>query len=411
MKDYLRVMSLNLWGLGFNISQDREARVRALGEAFSQLEADLFTLQEVWLESDQKYLIRQAEGAGLLYSHSFRSGIIGSGLVILSRYRIMEAQFRPYRLRSRPELLTQGDYYAFKGAAVARLATPYGPIDCYNTHAIAQYAPDYQDELAAQRAANMYELGQFVNQYSHSTPAIVTGDFNVNPHQLGYRLLLGLTGLVDCYDALHPDDPSITFSLDNPYNSNYREPERIDYICVRSGGRLGLTPQAAGVTLKQRPDYPYKPYSDHYAVQVDFDIELLMNQHPLPPREAAEELPLLQEFAKCLQTGLEQAMARKQRHLLHVGAALALSLALNPGRAALQVEALRRLGRSWLAALALIYALLRAGLYGLMQAEEISALKALLAEVRLRNVALQISERSEKNEKEDKPNALERPQL
>lgn len=395
-KATLRVISLNMWGLGLNISQDREDRIRALGEALAGLEADIIALQEVWLERDQKYLIRQAEGAGLKYSHYFRSGTLGSGLLMLSRYPITEALFRPYRLRSRPELLTQGDYYAFKGVAVLRLNTPYGLIDCYNTHAIAQYAPDYQDELAAQRAGNMYELAQFVRDYSHSTPAIVTGDFNVNPHQLGYRLLLGLTGLVDSYDALHPDDPSITFGLDNPYNSNYREPERIDYVCARSGGRVYLTPQAAQITLKQRPDYPYKPYSDHYAVQVDFGIELHMHQLPAFVPDPAEELRLLQAFSKTLQTGLDQAMGRKQKHVLYGVGGLILSLLLNPRRPLPHDDWFRRTGRSWVAVLALVYAILRAGLYFLTQAEEIQALKAVLAELRWRTLTLQSAQQQAK---------------
>lgn len=385
----LRAISLNMWGLGMGISADREQRMRALGEAFPTLGADIIGLQEIWLESDQKYLLRQAQNAGLEHGHYFRSGVIGSGVMTLSRFPILEAHFQAYRLSSRPEYHTQGDYYAGKGMGLVRLQTPYGDLDVYNTHAIAQYAPDYQDDLAGLRASNMYEAANFIQHFSHHNPAIVLGDFNVNPHQLGYQLLCTLANLTDCYEVIYPNDLSITFSLDNPYNSNYREPERIDYVCVRDGVNIALTPIQAEVTLKRQPDYPYKPYSDHYGVQAD--IEISHHELPRPQASASEMERVLDLFYKELVNALDQTMSRRNNYRWRmmsgfgVGVLSHLRLQTHPRHA-------HTLFYLFGAIIGLVIGIFYLLLSNIFIPQEIQALRAMANEVRLKMITLKRSQ-------------------
>jgi sphingomyelin phosphodiesterase 2 len=376
--NHLRILSLNIWGLGFHLSQDREQRVRALGDAIHRLQADLIGFQEVWVEADQKYLVRQAAAAGLHYSHYFRSGVAGSGLLTLSRFPIVETAFHAYRLKGRADTL-EGDFYAGKGIGLTRIQTPQGIIDFYNTHAVAQYAPDYQDQYAGSRTANMYEAATFINAHSPFNPVIAVGDFNVSPHQPGYRLICTLANLTDCYEALHPDDASITFSLDNPYNRHYREPERIDYICIRNSHDLALRPLSTEITLKHQPEYPYKPYSDHYAMQAELTIEKASDPPPAPSEDTLREL--LEGLAGELQIALDQAFRRREQHrflgLLAFGIGLLTSA--DSGRSIL---------RTLIGALLLHFAVLQTVFLLLFLPEEIQNLKALSREVRVKIIAI-----------------------
>lgn len=376
MTQSLRVISLNVWGIP-RFSQDREVRLRALADALPTLQADVIGLQEVWAATDQQFLTRQAYNAGLTFAHYYRSGVMGSGLLTLSRYPIQEVGFYPYRMRSRPELLTQGDFWAGKGIGLARLQTPFGLLDFYNTHAVAQYAPDYQDDLAATRAANMWDAANFITAHSQYHPAVLVGDLNVNPHQVGYHILMTLASLTDGYDFVHPDDPSITFSLENPYNRHYRAPERIDYVCLRDGQAQQVIPHNAEIILQHQPDYPYKPYSDHYGVQVDFEVKPASHApHHSTPAELRTALELL---LKEVQKGLDEAVHRSQRWRWQALIALGLSLLLNPRR-----QAAYGLARAWGALAALGGALLGASLAGVFVAEEIQHLRAISSEIRAR---------------------------
>lgn len=380
MTHQLSIMSLNLWGIP-RISQDREPRLRAFADLLPSLQVDMIGLQEVWAEADQKFLIRQAHQAGLTFAHYYRSGVMGSGLLTLSRYPIQEVAFYAYRMRSRPELIMQGDFWAGKGIGLARIQTPSGIVDFYNTHAVAQYAPDYQDDLSATRAANMWDAIGFINAQSQLHPAVVVGDFNISPHQPTYPALLTLANLTDCYDCLHPDDPSITFSLDNPYNRNYREPERIDYVFLRDGQTCSLIPQQAEITLKHQTDYPYKPYSDHYAVQVR--IEVAEATPSTPSNQIPKVRAALEVLLKEVQKGLDQAIMRSQTHRWQAFLALIVSIALNPRRHR-DEDMTRHLLRSWGAVLALNMALYSGLLHGLFVAEEIQQLRATISEIRIK---------------------------
>lgn len=386
----LRVITLNLWDLGWGLSSDREQRVKAFCEVLPGLGADLVGLQEVWVESDQKAIAGQAAAAGLGYTHAFHSGMMGSGLMILSRFPILDVAFHAFRLRSRPEKVHRGDYYAGKGIAVARLQTPFGLLDFYTLHSLAQYAPDYQDEYAGHRSAQLYEAANFINAYSQLTPLIVTGDFNVSPRHLGYRLMTKLAGLTDCYESLHPNDPSITFSLENPYNRHYREPERLDYICVRGTPTFGLHPTQAEITLKKQPEYPYLPYSDHYAVQVDLEVIVGKgNSHHAVQSEEIRQV--LEEFADQIKTTLDRVVQRRNGHLIGLVVSLLAGLFLRQfspqaGRAE------KRL-RGWGALLAWHGAVLHGLLAGVVVVEEVQILRAISKEVRVKIFGLQTARR------------------
>jgi len=385
--DTLRIVTLNLWGIPLNLSADREHRFRAFGDVLPRLQADLVSLQEVWTENDEKFIISRAAAAGLSYAHYFRSGAFGSGLLVLSRYPIQEVLFHQFRLKGKPEKIWQGDFYAGKGIGLARVQSPAGLLDFYNMHPIAQYASDDKDEYTAHRTAAMYEAANFINAHSPSNPVILAGDFNITPHQPAYRMLLTLGCLTDGYDTLYPDDPSITFSLENPYNRNYREPERLDYICLRNGENQLLEPQSAEIILKHQPEYPYMPYSDHYGVQLDVAFRA-SSSSALPQPQASAVLAVLQNFAGEIRAAHDSAQQRRGRNLLQLLASLAGMLYLNRPQDE-PLSLIDKLIRSLYFLLAPPYALLQLALWLLVVPEEIQVLRALSREVRVKIISRQ----------------------
>jgi hypothetical protein len=63
-----------------------------------QANADVVCLQEVWVEADVRLLQQAAAEGGLPHSFYYLSGAIGSGLLVLSRHRIVQASGRKAQL-------------------------------------------------------------------------------------------------------------------------------------------------------------------------------------------------------------------------------------------------------------------------------------------------------------------------
>ncbi len=105
----LRVLSFNTWGVPL-ISRDRAARMRAIGRALMEINADVIGLQEVFYAKDRRLLVEAAQRAGFTHSHYFHSGVMGSGLLTLSRFPIVETSFLRFRLNGRPQDFVRVDY-------------------------------------------------------------------------------------------------------------------------------------------------------------------------------------------------------------------------------------------------------------------------------------------------------------
>jgi endonuclease/exonuclease/phosphatase family metal-dependent hydrolase len=327
----LNVLSFNVWGLNDTGGRAaRRERIAAIGRALADGALDLVGLQEVWYEEDQQVLAKQAARAGLVHSYVFCSGVVmGSGLMVLSRFPILEVAFLEFRLKGRPERIDQGDYYVGKGVGLARLQSPAGPLDFYNLHPVAQYQPDESDLYAAHRAASIYEAAQFINRHSIDIPALVACDLNAQSHQLGYRLMSRLAGLGDVFGILNPHDPGYTFSLLNPYNQGYRASERLDYIWARGTAQQDWALHRAEISLELMPQSDLC-YSDHYAVLAEVELR----PTPLPPLQAerAEQKALLRELSSVLLAGRIHAEERRLTHRVLAGVGVLLGVFFSWGR-------------------------------------------------------------------------------
>lgn len=276
--------------------------MKGIADQLIDLSAHVVSLQEAWLETDRALLMAELEDSRLAYNCYYPSAWLGSGLMIISQYPIVKTDFMPYRLNGRPQEITRGDYYGGKGVAFARLATPDGLVDVYNTHTIAQYGTDEEDAYLAHRMAQLYEFTEFIHKNSVGYPVIATGDYNVRPDQFGYELITGLGGLTDVVAALDRE-PAFTYSADNAYVGPDAVPRRIDYVLVQ-----GFSACQAEVVMKPTDDS--HGFSDHFGVLA----ELKTTQ--LPPAEipANTAKPLLARLLRILNAGLETAEDKRSVH-------------------------------------------------------------------------------------------------
>lgn len=305
----LNILTFNTWGIPN--SKDKDDRSAALAEYLSTCDHDIIGLQETWTQSAIETIREGALKGGLIHIHHFPAGIIGSGLMLLSRYPVEEIGFRRFRLAGAPEPLWQGDFLAGKGMAYARIQLPETRIDVYDTHVVAQYRPDEQDVHRPHRAAQIFELAQWMNRQSGDVPVIAMGDFNSMPHQPGYRIMTVIAGMKDCYEMTNPGADGFTFTSANPYGRAGHQ-ERIDYVFARDGGGYSLTPAAAEVTMQSTGEAYPPAYADHYGVQVTLNLEASEKTYSPNWEQVAAAL---EEIHILMSDAVLETQARKQSHI------------------------------------------------------------------------------------------------
>jgi endonuclease/exonuclease/phosphatase family metal-dependent hydrolase len=189
------LLSLNVAGIPLIHAHWAERRAE-IGDRLKREGYDIVALQEAWLDGDARELSRRS---GLPHYARFERGLaMGDGLAILSRWPITETKrvvfsLGPSKLRS-----LNGEPIANKGALLARVATPHGPLDVYDAHLIASYPGAPYDTF---RLAQAFELFEFIAANSSTTPFVLMGDLNAAPDDPPARLLRDLLSLSDLCDS------------------------------------------------------------------------------------------------------------------------------------------------------------------------------------------------------------------
>ncbi|GJJ73602.1 sphingomyelin phosphodiesterase 2 [Entomortierella parvispora] len=299
----LSVLTLNCWGLKF-ISKDREDRLGAIGRYIADRSRgyDIVGLQEVWVYDD--YLrIKDLVQDTLPYSKHWYSGVLGSGLVILSKFPIVSTMMRRFALNGDPFKFYHGDWYVGKCCVSATVVHPTcGEIEVFNTHLHAGYDPvGTPDSYLGCRIGEAWEMASLIKAAtSQGRHVLSLGDYNSAPNSLVVALLTKQGGMTDSWARLHPEPNPIPRGLtpeegvaimgvtcDTPLNSwskhswlNYltNDPvgERLDYIFYRETPEMVCT--SVEVAVREQisgigaPNSGAKNYSDHFGVHAKFAI-------------------------------------------------------------------------------------------------------------------------------------------
>eukprot|EP00117_Sycon_ciliatum_P047175 scpid73343/ scgid33718/ Sphingomyelin phosphodiesterase 2; Lyso-platelet-activating factor-phospholipase C; Neutral sphingomyelinase len=326
----IKVLSLNFWNIPFfGLSKDRSQRLKALAELLLKEKYDVVTLQEVWCEDGHDYL---KEKCGAVYPHTkyFARGVIGSGLLVLSRYAIYDTLFASYAPNGHPQKLNQGDFYGGKGVGLCRIDADGRLLDVYTTHLIAAYAKDLsnKDSHAGHRMAQMVQLMQFVrNTRRPDATQLVTGDLNTMPFEPSLKVLLEGTPLHDAWLATHDGEEGgfTCITSDNVYSGKDPVgPKRIDYILFSDPFAKCLS---CDVSLCRVPNDTIC-YSDHDGVVACLEISPPEQSAAAKSRTSAASAPIpgkiLTLASDCLVECVGDAKASLQKCLFRLVITLVL---------------------------------------------------------------------------------------
>lgn len=267
----LSILTLNIWGIPY-VSKDRAIRVEAIGDVLASGNYDIVSLQEVWSDSDYQYLRKRVEGV-LPFAHYFYSGVVGSGLALLSKYPIVSTFFHAWSVNGYVHRIQHGDWFGGKGVGFAKISVNDQLVHVYVAHLHAEYDRKCDDYMA-HRVIQAYDTAQFIESTrGRAVLQILAGDLNTEPGDLAYRVLLTNSMLVDSCDK--KQFAAGHLCTNEMAKNSYTDPEavkrspqgkRIDYIMYRFGDNFEGRLLEHRLPLPERIPGKQISYSDHEAV-------------------------------------------------------------------------------------------------------------------------------------------------
>ncbi len=258
----IRILTHNIWGLK-HLSPYRAERLTHIAQLISNSakRADIICLQECWRYADYA-LVRRLLSP--LYPHGklYHSGCFGGGLVVLSRWRLVETEMVPYRLNGRPSAFWRGDWFVGKGVAVTRIALPRRfwagdddddvaakPrfLEVLNTHLHAPYNEGKagKDTYTVHRVAQAWQMARMMRHaLERGNLVVACGDFNMSPGGIEGAVIRHQTGglMRDVWRERFPDS-SLGAWIEGC------EQERLKALSEREGKGRGSTPPTVQESL------------------------------------------------------------------------------------------------------------------------------------------------------------------
>ncbi|NXI01479.1 NSMA phosphodiesterase, partial [Pachycephala philippinensis] len=331
------------------LSKRRQERVRLIGDTLRQEGFDLVLLQEVWSEKDYSDLRVKLAGC-YPFSHYFRSGVIGSGLCVFSRFPILDTLLYQYSLNGYPYMLQHGDWFCGKSVGLpgSRAGVSMGvtaPLLPLSLQLHAEYCRE-KDAYLPHRLVQAWELAQFIRHTSKAADVVLLGgDLNMHPEDVGIRLLRGWTGLRDAFAeatrfegckngcTLVPDNCFTDKSELLPFPLGIR----IDYILYKAISSFTVKCEELKTTTGPALGTDI-PFSDHEAVMATLHIQ--RQGQPVGATPGTADLALADVVTEArTEVGVGLRAAQRQRYSSGRMAVLGLLLLLLQAVAALGILA------------------------------------------------------------------------
>ncbi|OQB43674.1 MAG: Endonuclease/Exonuclease/phosphatase family protein [Candidatus Hydrogenedentes bacterium ADurb.Bin179] len=183
----VKIVTFNIQDL-WVVSANRLQRMKHIARVLTDLDPDIVGFQESFIEQDRSVLLNALKSSRLHHHQYYSSGVGGSGLMICSAWPIREVFFRRFNDSGPAHRIWEGDFWAGKGVALARIETPAGILDFYNTHAQAGYGRAAYREV---RCSQMRELAAFMNaSRTGVSPAFLVGDMNCSIGNADYETVI-----------------------------------------------------------------------------------------------------------------------------------------------------------------------------------------------------------------------------
>ncbi|XP_047121711.1 putative neutral sphingomyelinase [Schistocerca piceifrons] len=320
----LKVFTMNCWGIPL-VSKNRHERITALADHLATCDYDFVCLQELWSEYDYHF-IKEKTVDSLPYSHYFHSGVLGSGLCVLSRFPIEDVFFHQWPMNGYMHKLQHGDWFGGKGIGVCRIQLEDVYVNVYTAHLHAEYNPS-NDEYLAHRVLQALDAAQFVRlTAAGSDVAILGGDLNALPGDLAQRIICLYAELEDSCCVAHPMETHKNFGTNETAANSYtgkkvarEQPEgkRIDYIMFRTSSRVKVERVQYKHPLPDRVPQHSFSYSDHDAVLATLELSVMSPEaQPQIDEPKPDPIPALTEGVAVCGSALRQL--RRSRRIYWV---------------------------------------------------------------------------------------------
>jgi endonuclease/exonuclease/phosphatase family metal-dependent hydrolase len=258
---------LDLWPL--HPSTHPGPRMQAIPDVLAACGADVIALQEVFSPLHRQ---RLRDRLRHLYPYACRSNqrrsILGTGLMVLSRYPITQALF--HRQPSATSLVFE------RGALVLTVATPSG---CVLPLVVVHLEPGAPDGPSRPRRLREAAVMLAAATAREGLPAaVLAGDFNCSP-----EVATDVYGQIVAagYDDVHrllggAEEP--TWDARNPLNQagphRTHPSQRIDHVFVPGGS--AIRPVSSRIVFRDAcaalPGGVQVPISDHYGLLVELEV-------------------------------------------------------------------------------------------------------------------------------------------
>jgi len=198
----IKVLTYNVFGVF--VAPAREARMEQIGKEIAKLNPDIIGFQEAFNRKQRALILADLEKNGWGKPYEFyEKRWYGPGAWIVSKYPLEKTKMFTYPVNGTP---VDSDWYAQKGVAYARIATPFGPLDFFDTHMIARYTSvkdrrgniiedDRSKTDRLLQAEFQAQVVQATNQAGRVRGLVSVGDFNSPPVLLEYHLFAALSAL------------------------------------------------------------------------------------------------------------------------------------------------------------------------------------------------------------------------
>ncbi|KAH8418268.1 hypothetical protein KR222_007642 [Zaprionus bogoriensis] len=282
----LKILTLNIWGIPY-VSSDRAPRIEAICKELSSAQYDIVSLQEVWSQQDSEQL-QQGTSSVLPYSHYFHSGVMGAGLLVLSKYPILGTLFHAWSVNGYFHRIQHADWFGGKGVGLCRILLGDQIVHLYNAHLHAEYDND-NDEYKTHRVIQAFDTAQFIEATrGNSVLQILAGDLNTQPQDISYKVLLYTSKM---RDSCQSDSFRTNECGRNSYTSARALAKnplgiRIDHIFVRSADHIKAEIVDYTLPFPERVPCQKFSFSDHEAVLATLKLTLLPDDdEPVAPEQ------------------------------------------------------------------------------------------------------------------------------
>jgi len=281
-----KVLTLNVYGLSnlFVKNPDRKLRLKKLSQVFkSKLHPhhrkwDILLLQELWHKKDRNNFKKSnlyPYDVDIHYRNPARKeNIFDSGLLILSRFKILEKhRFNLSNKAKGKSLFNFGERFVRKAVYLAKIKLPSKKkIWVANTHLASNYFPHGPDNKKL-RKVQLKQIFHWLKRKVKKDPIIMGGDFNFGPSHQGYDGLWDeLPTLLPGMMHDHHTKEISTFSEKNLLNIE-GESGKLDHLFSSEHFKIINAGRALNEQIKL-PNGKITNYSDHYGFESRYELKV-----------------------------------------------------------------------------------------------------------------------------------------